>query len=320
MYSDAFVASFGPPRRPGAPLETRHERIAAALQRVFEEVVTKILVNLYERTRLRRLCVSGGCFMNSVFNGKLTSVTPFDEVFITSCPDDSGTSIGAALYLDAHRTGIRPAAGTPNHNFGPAYSDEECLAAVHRFKLPHEVLARPAERAARDLVEGHLIGWFQGPGEFGQRALGNRSILVDPRRADARDLVNAAVKYRESFRPFAPAILAEHVAEWFECEASDRVPFMERVFTFRAEKRAVVPAVVHVDGSGRLQTVDEHSSPRYRELITAFRTLTGVPLVLNTSFNLNGEPMVSAPEDAVRTFFSCGLDTLYLGNVRVTKT
>ena len=155
--------------------------------------------------------------------------------------------------------------------------------------------------------------------EFGQRALGNRSILLDPRRKDGKDIVNAAIKFREAFRPFAPAILADKVHEWFECAPGTRVPFMERVFPFRPEKRELVPAVVHVDGSGRLQTVDRDTTPRYAALIEAFDKLTGVPIVLNTSFNLNGEPIVCSPEDAVRSFFTCALEVLYLGNVRVTK-
>ena len=155
--------------------------------------------------------------------------------------------------------------------------------------------------------------------EFGQRALGNRSILLDPRLSDGRDVVNRAVKFREAFRPFAPAILADRVSDYFECSDDARVPFMERVFMFRPERRAEVPSVVHVDGSGRLQTVEPDDNPRYYALIKHFEELTGVPIVLNTSFNLNGEPIVCSPDDAIRTFMTCGLDTLYLGNVRVTK-
>jgi carbamoyltransferase len=155
--------------------------------------------------------------------------------------------------------------------------------------------------------------------EFGQRALGNRSILLDPRRADGKDVVNAAIKFREGFRPFAPAILADRVSDWFECGPETRVAFMERVLPFRPEKRDLVPAVVHADGSGRLQTVDADASPRYHALIQEFERLTGVPIVLNTSFNLNGEPIVCSPEDAIRTFYSCALDVLYLGSTRISK-
>jgi carbamoyltransferase len=319
MYGDRFAETFGPPRTGTEPLTSRHERIAAAMQEVFEEALIRILGRLHENSGEDRLVVSGGCFMNSVLNGKITDLTPFKEVFITSCPDDSGTSIGAALYLHGLRTGEHCSTAMTHNYWGPSYSDEECRAVVDRFKLVGEEATDPGKSAAEDLAAGKLVGWFQGPAEFGQRALGGRSILADPRRGDAKELVNAAVKYREGFRPFAPAILAEKVAEWFECEPDTRVPFMERVHQFRSEKRDAVPAVVHVDGSGRLQTVDAHANPRYHRLISQFEELTGVPIVLNTSFNLNGEPIVCAPEDAVRTFYSCGLDVLYLGNVRVTK-
>ena len=320
MFSDRLVETFGPPRARSKPITERHHRIAAALQLVFEETVAQVLHRLHEQTGLPDVVVRGGCFMNSVFNGKITALTPFERTFISSCPDDSGTSIGAALHLHAMRTGERDVAAMTHNYWGTQYSDAECLEVAKRFKLPNvEVVDDPSHRAAQDLASDRLIGWFQGRAEFGQRALGNRSILADPRSPDAKDRVNAAVKFRESFRPFAPAILVEHVADWFECEPDARVPFMEQVFPFRSAKAKEVPAVVHVDGSGRLQTVDEHSSPRYRRLIEAFHADTGVPIVLNTSFNLNGEPMVEAPEDAVRTFYSCGLDVLYLGNVRIAK-
>jgi carbamoyltransferase len=319
MYSDKLVRKLGPARRKGEPLTDRHEKIAAAMQRVFEESTTTILNCLHAQTAIDRLVVSGGCFMNSVYNGKIESLTPFKEVFIGSAPDDSGTAVGAALWLDAARSGKRAMEAVHDNYWGPAYTDAQCLDVVQRYKLSAEVVADPSARAAKDLVDGKILGWFQGRMEFGQRALGNRSILLDPRRKDGKEVVNAAIKFREGFRPFAPAILAERVHEWFDCAAGVRVPFMERVLQFRPEKQALVPAVVHVDGSGRLQSVDARTSPRYHALITAFERLTGVPIVLNTSFNLNGEPIVCAPEDAIRTFFTCALDVLYLGNVRVTK-
>jgi carbamoyltransferase len=204
MYDDRFVETFGPPRTSSETLTARHERIAAALQQVFEESMAKILTRLHERSGADRLVVSGGCFMNSVFNGKITELTPFKEVFITSCPDDSGTSIGAALYLHGLRTGEhRPRTVTHNY-WGPEYSDEVCREVANRFKLPGEEVDDPGKSAAKDLAAGKLVGWFQGPAEFGQRALGGRSILADPRRNDVKDLVNAAVKYRESFRPCHP--------------------------------------------------------------------------------------------------------------------
>lgn len=320
MFSDRFVQRFGVPRRGDEDIEDRHQQIAAATQRIFELSVAKILTALHERTGVEDVALSGGCFMNSVFNGKVEELTPFARSFVSSCPDDSGTSVGAALFLEAQLSGAKSAA-PPQHNYwGPSYTDAECLSATDKYRLPGvEVVADPSARAARDLIDGRIVGWFQGGMEFGQRALGNRSILLDPRREDGKDVINAAVKYRESFRPFAPAILAERVSEWFECSPETRVPFMERVLMFRKDKRDEVPAVVHADGSGRLQTVEPGHAPRYRALIEEFDRLTGVPIVLNTSFNLNGEPIVCSPEDAIRTFYTCALDVLYLGNVRLTK-
>lgn len=320
MYSDKFVKHFGKPRLRNEPLEERHMKLAAAMQRVFENSVTKILTALHARTGLDALVASGGCFMNSVYNGKITRTTPFKRLFITSCPDDSGTALGAALWLHAKRTNERRVQPMRHNYWGPEYSDRECLAVAQRYKLSTATVCKdPSIEAANDLIEGKILGWFQGRMEFGQRALGNRSILLDPRRKDGKDVVNAAIKFREAFRPFAPAILAERVSEWFECEPGCAVPFMEQVLMFRPEKRSVVPAVVHEDGSGRLQSVDQDSSPRYAALIREFERRTGVPIVLNTSFNLNGEPIVCSPEDALRTFYTCALDVLYLGNVRITK-
>ena len=319
MYSDKLTAVFGPARLPDEPIEDRHREIAAALQRVFEESVSEILTRLQGRTGHENIVLSGGCFMNSAYNGKITSTTPFRRAYISSCPDDSGTSIGAALYLHAKLTGLRPKAPS-NNNWGTEYSDQECLDTVSKFKLPNVLVVEdPSERAAQDLVEGKLIGWFQGRSEFGQRALGNRSIVADPRSAQTRELVNAVVKFREAFRPFAPAILAERISDYFECDPSTRVPYMEKIMTFRPDKRDLVPAVVHADGTGRVQTVGEEGPLRFRRLIEGFERRSGIPLVLNTSFNLNGEPIVERPEDAIRTFYACGLDVLYLGNVRISK-
>ena len=320
MYSDRLIEALGAPRVRNEEISTRHQQIAAALQKVFEEKVVEILLRLHQRTGLTRLVVSGGCFMNSAFNGKISDLTPFKECFISSCPDDSGTSVGAAVLLDTQKSGRR-LPRLSSHNFwGTGFSDQECRLITEHYKLPNaRVICDPSETAAHDLVEGKLVAWFQGRAEFGQRALGNRSILADPRRAEMKDYINASVKFRESFRPFAPAILAEDVSDYFQCSAGFRVPFMERVLRFRGDKVKEVPAVVHTDGTGRVQTVDQESSPRFHALLTHFNEKTGVPLVLNTSFNLNGQPIVNSPADAIRTFYSCGLDVLYLGNVRISK-
>lgn len=319
LYTREFVKVFGPPRARHEEMDARHMDIARALQRVFEESMSSLLVHLHAETGERRLAAAGGCLMNSVYNGKISQTTPFEEVFISSCPDDSGICIGAALLAYHELSGGGGKRHAHPHNYwGPNYDDqvEKTLAA---YKLPLLKLSDPAKAAAELIANGHLIGWCQGRMEFGQRALGNRSILADPRSEDAKDIVNAAVKYREGFRPFAPAILSDRVPEYFEAPDDAAVPFMERVYQFRPEKRALVPAVVHADGSGRLQTVERENNARFYDLIAHFDKLTGVPIVLNTSFNLNGEPIVCTPTDALRTFFSCGLDELIVGDYIVTK-
>ena len=320
MYSNKFIEVFEDPRSKNEKITLRHHKIAAALQRVFEESITRILTILHERTDNDRVALSGGCFMNSVYNGKILELTPFKECFISSCPDDSGTSIGAALYLEAVRSGRRFGEQSLTNFWGEKFSEQQLAKIVKEYKLPNsKKVKNPSKSAANDIENGKLVGWFQGRSEFGQRALGNRSILADPRKKEMKDLINNAVKFRESFRPFAPAILAERVSEYFECSDGTRVPFMEKVIEVRKEKRDEIPSVVHVDGSGRLQTVHVDASPRFHELIKEFEKLTGTPIVLNTSFNLNGEPIVNNPTDAIRTFFSCGLDILYLGNIRIEK-
>lgn len=319
FYSNKFVDIFGPPRQTGSQIESRHHKIAAALQQVFEESITQILIHLHKVTQSNNLIVSGGCFMNSAYNGKITQFTPFRECFVGSCPDDSGTSIGAALYLYAEKTGKRPRPTCHNY-WGSEFTQEEIWEVVQHYKIPNASLKDDVTgSAAIDIASGKLVGWFQGRSEFGQRALGHRSILADPRRAEMKDVINASVKYRESFRPFAPAILSERVQDYFECPPNLRIPFMEKVLPFLGSKEGEVPAVVHVDGTGRLQTVTPEISPLFHSLITRFEEKTGVPVLLNTSFNLNGEPIVDSPTDAIRTFYSCGLDILYLGNVRIEK-
>ena len=208
-----------------------------------------------------------------------------------------------------------------NHNFlGPEFSDEEITATLDRHKIESKPAADPEAAAAEIICQGGLVGWFQGRMELGQRALGNRSILADPRDPESKDKINRAVKFREGFRPFAPAVLEERAEAYFELPAGARVPFMERVFPVRPEKRDLIPAVVHYDGTGRLQTVDRRTNPRFYRLIEEFENRTGIPLVLNTSFNINGEPIACSPADALRTFYSCGLDALVMGNHLVRKT
>ena len=200
---------------------------------------------------------------------------------------------------------------------GPLYSEKEIEAELKKFGLKFRRSSNVAKDAAESIAQGEIIGWFQGGLEFGDRALGNRSILADPRRKEMKDIVNNKIKFREEFRPFAPSTLEEYTGEYFE--AADRTPFMEKVFSVKKSKRAQIPAVVHVDGSGRLQTVSRSANPLYYALIKQFQKLTGVPVVLNTSFNLKGEPMVCSPQDAVRTFYTCGMNALFIGPFVVRK-
>ncbi len=319
MFSSKLVELLGLPRQSDEPIEPRHHNIAQAMQMVFEETFRHMLTHLHKETGQTNLALSGGCVMNSVYNGKVLGDTPFERLFITSCPDDSGVSVGAALYVYNCMLNQTPRY-VQEHNFwGPEYSDEVIEESLRGFKIPFERHEDIGSVAAELLKGGTLLGWFQGRMEFGQRALGSRSILADPRNLKTKELVNAAVKYRESFRPFAPAILEEKASDWFDMPEGDKVSYMEKVYPVKPAKRDLIPAVVHVDGSGRLQTVSKTVDPLFYGLIQSFDQLTGVPVVLNTSFNLNGEPIVATPTDAIRTFFCCGMDALILGHYLVRK-
>jgi len=310
MYSDKLVALLGPPRTGRDELEQRHYDIAAATQRVTEEVVFHLLHHLHALTGGENLCLGGGVAMNCVLNGKVAEHTPFRNVWVGSSADDGGTSVGAALFLASREPGFRRTPATDNY-WGPGYDDAQVEDELRRYGLAYRRSDRPAREAAALIASGRIVGWFQGRVEFGERALGNRSILADPRDAAMKDRVNRAIKYREAFRPFAPSILEEHAGDFFE--GAHAVPFMEKALMIRKDKQRLIPAVTHVDGTGRLQTVRRDVNPRFWELISEFHALTGVPVVMNTSFNLQGEPIVCSPKDAIRTFFSSGLDALFLG-------
>lgn len=318
-YTDELVADLGPPRKPGDSILEFHHQIAHALQLVTEEVVAHVLRDLYGRTRLEALVVSGGVFLNTVLNGRIEEMTPFKKVFISSCPDDLGISLGAAVYLHNQVLGriVRPV--LPHCFLGPESGDEHVRGVLDGYKLPYRRVDDVESYTAQKLAEGKIVGWIQGRMEFSQRALGNRSILADPRRADMKDRINRAVKHREEFRPFALSVLKESAEEYLDLRGVPEIPFMERVCTVREEKRRSIPSVVHVDGSARVQTVARVANPKFYNLIEEFRRLTGIPLLLNTSFNTGGEPMVCWPVDAVRTFYSCGLDALVLGNCVLEK-
>lgn len=326
VYSAKLEALLGPARNPKEPLEPRHEAIAASLQVVFEEAAFHVLNGVYERTRLPRLCLAGGCAMNSVANGKIRTHTPFEEIYVQPAAGDNGTALGAALYVWHHVLG-HPRRFVMDHAYwGPAPVNGDISGALGAARdrlgqlgASERVISDEGELcawAAEQIARGRIVGWFQGRMEWGARALGNRSILADPRRADMREIINAKIKFREKFRPFAPAILEESLDEYFEGAVPD--PFMIQVYPVRPDKRGVIPAVTHVDGSGRLQTVNRSANPRYWRLIRAFAERTGVPVLLNTSFNEN-EPIVHRPAEALDCFLRTRMDVIVLENHVIEK-
>ncbi len=318
LYSSFMEERFGAPRGKDEPLTQYHKDLAASVQRITEELIFHILGHLHRETGLENICIAGGVAQNSVANGKLTRNTPFRNVYIPSAGHDAGISMGAALYV-YHQLLDRPRAEAVWSAYtGSRFSNEEIEAYLQSRNIAYQRYpdAELYQKVADRLIDAGVIGWFSGRAEFGPRALGARSILADPRRQDAKDLLNSKIKRRESFRPFAPSILKEYVAEYFE--VTDVVPFMEKVFPIRQEKRALIPAVTHADGTGRLQSVDSVVSPRYYQLIETFRKKTGVPILLNTSFNEN-EPIVNSPEEALECFLRTSMDMLVLENCLITR-
>jgi carbamoyltransferase len=332
LWSDRFLEEFGPPRLAAAGLTERDHDLAASLQAIYEEAFFHRLRWLRRRTGLRALCLAGGCALNSVANGKVRAETGFDDVFVQPAAGDAGTALGAALHV-WHQDLGRPRAFVMRHAyFGPAFAEDRIAAAL-RARLPgfeSEAAGADGIRVRRwpdaaglfrdtaaALARGAIVGWYQGRGEWGPRALGNRSILADPRRPEVKEVLNARVKRREAFRPFAPAILEERAAEWFDGAQAD--PFMVTVHPVRPAQRPRVPAVTHVDGTARLQTVSRETNPRFWALIRAFEEETGVPMVLNTSFN-ESEPIVNTPEEAVDCFLRTRMDRLVLGDWVLDRT
>ncbi len=319
LFSNDLAEMFGPHRLPGAPLTDRHRDLAASVQAMCEETIFHLANDLYLKTGLKNLCVAGGVAQNSVANGKLRIRTPFERVFVPPAGHDAGTSIGSALYALHHigkmpRPVFRPQAYT---GYRAGAAEIEALLAGHGLPIEKPDDETLFDAVADCLVGGGVVGWFQGRAEFGPRALGNRSILADPRRSDAQVLLNEKIKRRENFRPFAPSVLAEYAADYFE--HPDAVPFMEKVYPVRPDKRTVIPAVTHVDGTGRLQTVERRDNPRYHRLIEVFFQKTGVPVLLNTSFNEN-EPIVDTPEHALACFLRTNMDMLVLENYLIRRT
>lgn len=318
FHSERLERELGPMRKPGEEMTGCHDNIARSLQVVTEEIILHLLNRLHDKSPCPNLCMTGGVAMNSVANGKITMATPFENVYIPAGAADNGTSFGAAYYVWNRILG-KPRGFVQDHAYwGCESSNDDCEKAVRKLGLAFEALDGDAllEATIERVIDGKVVGWFQGKMEFGARALGNRSLIADPRRTDMRDIINLRIKFREKFRPFAPSILEEQVGEWFEID--EPTPYMEKVFPIREEKRSLIPAVTHVDGSGRLQSVSKETNPRYHALISKFFEKTGVPIVLNTSLNEN-EPVVCLPEEAISCFLRTDMDVLVLGNCLIDR-
>ncbi|MGC1485289.1 MAG: carbamoyltransferase [Candidatus Acidiferrum sp.] len=324
MFSEAMEKKLGPKRNPDEPLEQRHRNLASALQTRLEEVYLGMLKKLAERTGLKAVCLAGGVAFNCVANGKIFDQTGFEQIYVHPAAGDAGLAVGAAFYV-WHQILRKPRSFVMDHAYwGPGYTREAIRGALDAHGLKKtgcrvEELAEDnlMQRTAAIVADGEILGWFQGRAEWGPRALGNRSIVADPRRPEMKEILNQRIKHREIFRPFAPSILAECTGEWFE--KSHPSPFMTLAYSVRPEKRAKIPAPTHVDGTGRLQTVTREANPRYWSLIKAFERITGVPVVLNTSFNDN-EPIVCRPAEALDCFQRTQMDVLVLGDFLITRS
>jgi carbamoyltransferase len=319
LFSPRLVEVFGEPRLARSEITEKHQDVAASLQALLEEAEFSLVNKLHRETGLKAICMAGGVALNSSFNGKVLPNTKFEDIFIQPAAGDAGTALGVCYYI-WHQILNQPRAFVMTHAYtGPEFVDGtirdllEREGVAYKFYKENELV----ENAAKLVAEGNVLGWYQGRMEWGPRALGNRSIIADPRREDMKDILNARIKHREKFRPFAPSILQEDVEEYFDQSYPD--PFMIKVYNVLPDKRAVIPAVTHVDGTGRLQTVDQEYSPLYWSLIRAFKERTGVPVVLNTSFNEN-EPIVCTPDEALDCFQRTRMDALVMGNYVITKS
>ncbi len=315
---DKLVALFGPPRDEGAEIEPRHADIAAALQEATDAAVMALVRRIKRMVPYDNLCLAGGVALNCVANEVIKKSGEFANLFIPPAPHDAGTSIGAAFLVHGAKHKKPPQRGYSTPYLGPSFKRRDILAAVKSAGLKARRSKSPAREAANMIADGKIVAWFQGRMEFGPRALGNRSLLADPRRPEMRDILNQKVKHREDFRPFAPSVMAEHADEWFEVgtpSASDE--FMLFAPRVRPEQRDRIPAVIHKDGTARVQVVSRALNPRFHELISCFFAQTGVPVVVNTSFN-DSEPIVCTPTDAIVTFRKSGIDALFMDDMVLT--
>jgi len=316
-YGPKLIELFGQPRRKGEPLSDHHKDIAFAVQDSFEKAVITIVKRMYQKTKLRNLCMAGGCALNCVTNMKLLNLDFIDNLYVQPAATDQGLALGAILY-GSSEAGIKPKK-IPNYYLGSEYSNENIKSALELsgakyFQLNNKDISK---LASESLKNGKIIALYQGRSEFGPRALGNRSILANAIIPDIKDQINKRIKFREEFRPFAPAVLAESANKIFSINQPS--PFMTITSNVKKEWRNKIPGIVHVDGTARIQTVDEEQNKIFYSILKEFEKKTGIPVLVNTSFNIKGEPIVETPLDAIRTFYSCGLDELYIGNFRITK-
>ncbi|MFA6357372.1 MAG: carbamoyltransferase [Candidatus Omnitrophota bacterium] len=319
MYSRNFIKAFGPERKPEGKLEDRHRDIAASLQKFTEETLVSITRHIFRETKLDKLCLSGGLFLNCVANSKIQEQTPFKEIYIQPACGDSGGSLGVAAYL-YHSILKNPRSYVMNHAYlGTEYSQTQ----IKRILVNQNIAFKEfndnelTKFIAKEISRGKIIGWFQGKMEFGPRALGNRSILANPCNPDIKEILNSKVKKREPFRPYAPVVLEERADEFFELAGTS--PFMLLAPKVRNEKKGIIPGIVHIDGTARVQTVNKNTNQKLYQLIKEFENLTGIPVIINTSFNLKGEPIVCTPEDALNCFRKSEMDYLVLGDFVIAR-
>ena len=316
-FTSKLEKLLGPPRRHGELLAQRHFDLAAAAQMQFERVMSHLLRAAHDATGSTDLCLAGGTAMNCAFNGRIVESTPFRRCRISFAPDDSGNAIGAALAVAAGHGSVQ--AQQLSSAIGPEFSDDAIGDALERYKLKARRVEDVVAATVPLLAAGNVVGWFQGRSEFGQRALGHRSILASPLRGDMKDRINASVKFREAYRPYAPVLPLAAVPSYFDTLDQEPVRFMEKAFRFRPGQSDVLPAVVHNDGTGRLQTVTPADEPLLHRLLEKFGEASGHPVLVNTSFNLNDEPIVCAPDDAIRSFATSGMDAMVIGRYVLTK-
>ncbi|MBI3590566.1 MAG: carbamoyltransferase [Candidatus Melainabacteria bacterium] len=326
LFSGKMIGELGDPRKNGEEITKHYQDIASSTQAMYEEVFFHMLNDTYRKTKLNTIALAGGCIQNSLANGKIIDKTPFKNIYIPPAAYDAGTAIGAAMVVWNEKSKQLQKHLMDNPYLGPAFKRDEIENEIKKhenellhnkcsFKLINDEIAL-CKKTAELISQGKVVGWFQGKTEFGPRALGNRSILVDPRRKEMIDTLNARIKRREWFRPFAPSILEDKISDWFEC--SEPVPFMERVYKIKDSKQSLIPAVCHIDGTGRLQTVSYKTNQKYYNLIKQFEQITGIPIILNTSFNEN-EPIVNTPKEALECFIRTKMDNLILGDFILIK-